>query len=282
MKITLLGTGSPEAHVRRASSGYLVEVGADKILLDCGGGVYDRLLQSGRRPSDITHLFLTHLHTDHMMDYARLIHGAWDEGGAPLPVWGPAPIAGINDRFFGLNGAFAHDLRARTERPQKPDIWTANDRSAPVEWPHPNITEIEPGFAWQGGGWRLTSCRATHAQPFLECMAFRIEADGKSFVYSGDTGINDEVEALSQGADLLLHWYYRPDKQGAAEAMRAKMPTPGDIAAMAARNGVKRLILTHFRKSMDDDATHQTTLAAMKAVFDGPASIAEDLDQIIL
>ena len=91
MKITLLGTGSPEAHVRRASSGYLVEVGADKILLDCGGGVYDRLLQSGRRPSDITHLFLTHLHTDHMMDYARLIHGAWDEGGPCLLYTSPSP-----------------------------------------------------------------------------------------------------------------------------------------------------------------------------------------------
>ena len=86
MKITLLGTGSPEAYARRASSGYLVEIGEDVILLDCGGGVYDRLLQSGRLPSDITHLFLTHLHTDHMMDYARLVHGAWDEGGAPVPT----------------------------------------------------------------------------------------------------------------------------------------------------------------------------------------------------
>ena len=47
MKLTILGSGSPEAHVRRASSGYLVEVGNDRILFDCGGGVFDNLLRYG-------------------------------------------------------------------------------------------------------------------------------------------------------------------------------------------------------------------------------------------
>ncbi len=59
MKITLLGTGSPESTPSRASSGYLVEIGGDRILLDCGGGVVSRLIESGRRPGDITHLFFT-------------------------------------------------------------------------------------------------------------------------------------------------------------------------------------------------------------------------------
>lgn len=282
MKITLLGTGSPEAYARRASSGYLVEIGDDVILLDCGGGVYDRLLQSGRLPSDITHLFFTHLHTDHMMDYARLVHGAWDEGGTPLKVWGPAPIAGINERFFGANGAFAHDLRARTELPQSQDVWVARGGTLPREWPKPQITEIKPGFVHQGDGWRLTTCRASHAQPFLDCMAFRIDAFGRSFVYSGDTGINAEVEALSKGADLLLHWCYRPDGAEASPDMAAMTPTPSEIAAMAQNAGVKRLLLTHFRKSMDSEAHHKAALAAMAETFSGVAGIAEDLDLISL
>lgn len=54
MKLTILGSGSPEAYVRRASSGYLIETGDDKILFDCGGGVVDNLLRAGLRPSDIT------------------------------------------------------------------------------------------------------------------------------------------------------------------------------------------------------------------------------------
>ncbi|MEZ5676915.1 MAG: MBL fold metallo-hydrolase, partial [Thalassovita sp.] len=81
MKLTVLGSGSPEAYLRRASSGYLLDIGDDVVLFDCGGGVYDNLLRAGRKPSEITHIFFSHLHSDHMMDYARLIHAAWDEGG---------------------------------------------------------------------------------------------------------------------------------------------------------------------------------------------------------
>ena len=65
------------------SSGYLVEVGDDLVLLDCGGGVVSRLIDAGHMPGDITHLFFSHLHSDHMMDYARLVHAAWDENGTP-------------------------------------------------------------------------------------------------------------------------------------------------------------------------------------------------------
>jgi len=92
MRLTVLGSGSPEAYGRRASSGYLLEIGTDRILFDCGGGVVDNLLRSGRLPRDITHLFFTHYHSDHMMDYARLVHAAWDEGAPPLKVLGPAPL----------------------------------------------------------------------------------------------------------------------------------------------------------------------------------------------
>ena len=68
MKVTVLGSGSPEAYARRASSGYLVEVAGDRLLFDCGGGVFDNLLRAGHRPSKIDHLFFSHLHSDHMMD----------------------------------------------------------------------------------------------------------------------------------------------------------------------------------------------------------------------
>ena len=117
MKITCLGTGTPESHKRRASSGYLVEIGDDRILLDCGGGVVSRLIEVGFQPGDITHLFFTHLHSDHMMDYARLIHAAWDEKSPPIKVFGPTPIKEITEKFFGPAGVFAADLRARTEFP---------------------------------------------------------------------------------------------------------------------------------------------------------------------
>jgi ribonuclease Z len=278
MKITLLGTGSPEAYLRRASSGYLVEIGEDRILLDCGGGVYDRLVQSGRLPSDITHLFFSHLHTDHMMDYGRLVHGAWDEGAPPLTVFGPAPIAKITEGFFGPDGVLSHDLHARTELPQSQEVWVKRGGTLPRPWPAPNVTEVTAGFTHEGNGWTLTACRASHAQPLLDCMAFRIEAGGKSFVYSGDTGLNPEVEALCADADLLLHWCYRLDGGEVTESMRAMTPTPSEVGALAQRAGVKQLLLTHFRIAMDTDEGRQKALDAMRANYDGPCSVVEDLE----
>ena len=282
MRITCLGTGTPESHGRRASSGYLVETGEDRILLDCGGGVVSRLIEAGFRPGDITHVFFTHLHSDHMMDYARLVHAAWDEKGPAMKVWGPAPIADITEKLFGRDGVLATDLRARTEFAGSQEVWRARGGALPRPWPAPVITEVSPGFTFQGDGWRLSSCNAPHAQPFLDCMAFRIDTDSASFVYTGDTGLCAEVEALCQNADLVLHWCYRLREETDFPTVMEFSPHAGEIAAMARRAGVKRLLLTHIRAHMDEDRHHQQMLGDARAVFGGEVGIAEDLLRISL
>ncbi len=251
MKLTILGSGSPEAYARRASSGYLVEIGADKLLFDVGGGVFDNLLRVGLVPGDITHLFLSHLHSDHMMDYARLVHAAWDEGAAPLNVYGPEPIARITRQLFGDDGVFSTDLRARTELPQSQEVWVKRGGTLPRAWPKPKVQEITAGFSMNTPGWSLRTAGALHAQPFLDCLAFALDAGGKTLVYSGDTGITDETRALCSGADFLLHWCYRLETDQVSAQMAATSPTPQEIAAMARAAGVKKLVLTHFRKHMD-------------------------------
>lgn len=278
MKLTILGSGSPEAYARRASTGYLLEIGADNILFDCGGGVFDNLVRSGRRPSDVTHLFLSHLHTDHMMDYARLVHAAWDEGAAPLKVFGPAPIARITKGYFGRDGVLSEDLRARTELLPSQEVWKARGGALPRPWPAPQVTEIAPGFVFEGGDWSLRSCSVPHAQPVLTCMAFAVEAGGKKFVYSGDAAICDDLRHLASGADTLLHWCYRLDGENAHPMLERLTPTPSQIAAMATEAGVKRLLLTHFRIHMDDPASHVEALGRLHAGFAGQSRIVEDLE----
>lgn len=286
MKITCLGTGSPESHARRASSGYLVEIGTDKILLDCGGGVVSRLIEAGYRPADITHVFFTHLHSDHMMDYARLIHAAWDEGKIDMPVWGPAPIADITDKLFGKDGVFATDLRARTELQGSLDVWTARGGSLPRPWPRPEISEIEPGFSFTGDGWTLSSAPALHAQPLLESLAFRIDTSPilgeKSFVYSGDAAISEDMSTLCQDADLLVHWCYRLAHETQFAFITEMSPCAGEIAEMASRANVKHLLLSHIRKHMDEAQHHIAMLEEAQAAFSGQIAIAEDLQIISL
>ncbi|MEL6236658.1 MAG: MBL fold metallo-hydrolase [Pseudomonadota bacterium] len=290
MKLTILGSGSPEPTPRRASSGYLVEIGADRILFDCGGGVVGNLIRSGRLPQDITHLVFSHLHSDHMMDYARLVHAAWDAGALPLKVFGPAPIAEVTRRLFGPEGAFAFDLHARTDLKPSQEVWLARGGTLPRPWPRPEIVEIAAGDCIEGEGWRIESCTVPHAQPILDCFGFALRSGGRnggrngehsggrSFVYSGDAGLCAPLRALAQDADLLLHWCYRLDGEAAPAGMASVTPTPSEIAAMAAEIGVKRLMLTHFRAHMDSDANIAAALAAMRADFDGPVSVAEDLE----
>ena len=280
MKITILGSGSPEAYARRASSGYLVEVGNDRILFDCGGGVFDNLLRSGRLPSDISHIVFSHLHSDHMMDYARLLHAAWDEGCAPIEVFGPAPIIEITKGYFGPNGVLSYDLRARTELPQSQEIWVARGGTLPRPWPAPLVNEIKPGEKIKGNGWTILSCKAPHAQPLLECMAFALTSGGKKFVYSGDAGLCPEVAELSKNADLLLHWCYRLDTANATPEMKALTPTPSEIGSMANRVGAKALILTHFRKYMDKQSNYNAAERLASDAFGRKIKIAEDLQEI--
>ena len=280
MKLTILGSGSPEPYVRRASSGYLIEVGTDCILVDCGGGVFDNLLRSGRLPSQISHVVFSHLHSDHMMDYARLVHAAWDEGGDPIQVYGPAPIKAITEGYFGSDGVLAHDLRARTELPQSQQVWLARGGSLPRPWPAPVVREVSCGESIAGEGWQIKTCRAPHAQPLLDCMAISLTSEGKTFVYSGDAGLCPEVEALAKNADLLLHWCYRLDGEKVTPEMAATTPTPSEIGAMAKHVGARGLILTHFRKHMDDPARFDRAVHEASFAFGQPVTVAEDLQQI--
>lgn len=288
LKITLLGTGSPEPSKRRASSGYLVQIGDDHVLLDCGGGVFDRLLQADYTPDQISHLFFTHLHSDHMMDYARLVHAAWDMGGAPIQVFGPEPISRITQQLMGPDGVLSTDLKARTEFEASREVWKARGGTLPRLWPNPTVTEVEPGFRYDSpSGWSLSSCSVPHAQPYLKCMAFRIDTDTHSFVYSGDAALCPQLEQLiagddQRGCDVLLHWCYRLSHETELKVVTDMSPAPDEIAQMATRCGARRLVLTHLRQSMDTPEAHDGILQALDAHFRGDYSIAEDLTVITL
>ena len=277
MKLTILGSGSPEAYSRRASSGYLIETGNDKILFDCGGGVFDNLLRIGLRPFDITHIFFSHLHSDHMMDYARLIHAAWDEAGAQIKVTGPKPVQSVTDGLFGPDGVLSHDIRARTELKPSQQVWVARGGTLPRPWPSPRVQEIEPGFQCSESDWALCSCEVPHVQPFLVCVAYSFEAEGKKFVYSGDAAKCETLKELAKDADILIHWCYRLDGETAHPELAAMTPTPSEIGALACEAGVKSLMLTHFRRRADEDGSLEKAKAAAEATFSGPVEIAEDL-----
>src|SRR5688572_22706298 len=241
LSITLLGTGTPAPSLERQSSGYLIDIGTDLIVWDHGPGAHHRLIESGRRSIDVTHAFFTHLHYDHCMDYGRLVLQRWDQGAGRIPelqVYGPAPIARMTEQLFGENGIYAGDIAARTTHRSSLDVFEARGGTLPRLRPGPRVTEIHTGSVVEGNGWKITVAHAQHAQPYLECVALRLDTAEGSICYSGDSGgIAASVVQLAKGCDLFIAMNHFFSGTEPTPAFRLATGNHRDNAEIAKRAG---------------------------------------------
>ncbi len=282
-RITLLGTGTPAPSLERQGSSYLVEVGGDVILLDHGTGSHHRLLESGHRATDVTHTFFTHLHYDHCLDYGRLVLQHWDHGADRIPdleVYGPAPIRRMTELLFGADGVYGPDIRARIEHQSSIDTFVARGGTAPRKRPAPRVREIRAGDVIQGKSWKLTVGHARHVQPYLECLAFRIDAADGSLCYSGDSGASDEIVELAKGCDILIHMNHSFTGTAPTPAFRDAVGNHKGNALAAQRAGVKTLVLVHAPPSIDQPRIREQMVHEIQQVFTGKVIWGEDLMQL--
>lgn len=281
LTITLLGTGVPAPSLERQSSGYLIEVGSDLIVWDHGPGAHHRLLESGHRAVDVTHCFLTHLHYDHCMDYGRLVLQRWDQGAGRIPdlqVYGPTPTARMTEQLFGPDGIYGPDISARTTHRSSLDVFEARGGTLPRRRPAPRVTEIHAGAAVQGNGWKITVGHAQHAQPFLECLALRLDTKDGSLCYSGDSGgVNDALVELARGCDMLIAMNHYFSGTEPTAAFRGATGNHRDNAQIAKRAGVKTLVLTHLTPQIDLPGIREQIVHEIRQDFDGKVIWGEDL-----
>ena len=280
MKLTLLGTGSPEPYARRASSGYLIDIGDETLQFDCGGRSYSRLLEAGRMPQEVDWLLLSHLHSDHMLDFAALSHARWDQGAAPLKVCGPSPIARIADQLFSPNGVLQNDLDARINHRPSQEIWEERGGAIPRPRPRFDIAEIGPGAVFGGDGWSICSVEVPHAQPHLTCMGYRIDAGEASLVYSGDSGPCDALTELANGAEVLIHMCFNLSQEIRSPKWLAGSSGHLEVAQTAAAADVGTVILTHLRPHMDAEGVHERIFEEMSEIYGGNIVIGEDLMEL--
>ena len=284
MKIRLLGTGTPTPSLRRMSSGYLVEIGDDVLLLDHGPGAHHRLLEAGYRAVDVTHVFFTHLHYDHCLDYARLLLTRWDQGVGRVPelqVFGPPHTARMNELLVGgPDAVFGPDLEARTRHPLSTVLYTARGGAGERAWPAPEVREVKPGDVVEGNGWRVTVGSVRHAQPYLHCYGYRVEAEGRSVAYSGDAGPCKSMERLAEGCDVLLHMcHYLSGTQLGKEFAEGCMGHL-ELAELARAAGVGSVVVSHVTAQMDVPGVRERVIREMAAIYDGPIFFGEDLMEI--
>ena len=280
MLIQLLGTGNPSPSLERMSSSYLVRVGSDIILFDHGPGAYHRLLQAGYTPMHPTHLFFTHLHYDHCLDYVRLVLTRWDHGAgdvAELKVYGPPPLRAMTDLLFSREGAFAPDLRARTGHKLSLDIYEERGGKLPRAWPEPEVHEIQSTEVVRGSSWTITTTSAVHAQPQLQCYAYRLDCEQGSFVYSGDSGPSRRITELAQGCDVLVHMCAYESGTELSDVHARTCTGHRELATIAAEAQVKTLVLSHFNSRMTRPDARARILDEMAAVYSGKIIWGEDL-----
>jgi ribonuclease BN (tRNA processing enzyme) len=278
--VTLLGTGTPAPSLTRQSSGYLIDVGNDVLVWDHGPGAHQRLIESGRRSIDVTHAFFTHLHYDHCMDYGRLVLQRWDQGANRIPdlqVYGPTPIARITEQLFGADGIYGPDIAARTQHRSSLDVFEARGGKLPRPRPAPRVTEIHAGSVITGNGWKVTVANAQHAQPYLECLALRLDTEQGSLCYAGDSGLSDSIVQLAKGCDMLIAMNHFFSGTEPSTAYRAATGNHRDNAAIAKRAGVKVLVLTHLLDQIDQPTIREQIVHEIQQEFEGKVVWGEDL-----
>lgn len=285
MKITILGSGAPAPSLRRKSAGYLIEIGAEKILLDGGPGSQHRMLEAGVSPTDITHAFYSHLHYDHCFDYPLLLLQRWDMGAArigELKAFGPPPFTLFTERLIGPDGAFSPDLVARTSHQASLDTYEARGGVLPRARPAPIVRDMRPGDVAEGAGWTMRIGRAEHFQPYLDCLNFRLECGGKSMAYTGDSGYTRDLVDLARDCDVLIVMCHFASGTEPTRAYRRATGNHMDMARMAAEARAKLLVLSHFSPIMDSPGMKEKILVDIARVYHGPVLLGHDLMDVPL
>lgn len=291
--ITLGTMGGPVASATRSQPANLLVRGDDAYLIDSGDGAVGQLVKAGFRLQQVKAVFLSHLHIDHTGGLGAVM-GLRYQNNPPgqLAIYGPPGtrelVAGIvaslhpfMESGYGLPG---------TKRDDPAGMFT--------------VTEITDGSKLTLGGMTVTAAQNTHYSfragseddRKFKSLALRFDLPDRSIAYTGDTGPSANVERLAQGADLLFcemidvdatlanERRNNPERpQAARDELKLHLVTqhltPGEVGKLAARAGVKRLVITHYVAGGTGEVDKAQYLATIRKQYAGPASVANDLDR---
>lgn len=219
--VVLLGTGvGPPVNLQQFGASILVEAGDERLLFDCGRGATIRLTQAGVPIGSISKLFLTHLHSDHVIQIPDLLLTGWAGGRrtVPLMVWGPA---GTSDMMEHMQQAFAFDIHMRR------DV----DEKLPAAGIQVVSHDINEGVVFNEHGVKVTAFLVDHG-PVKPAFGYRVDYHGRSVALSGDTRVSENLIRHAQGVDVLIHEAIDPD----VLRKRADRPSPAVVENIIAHH----------------------------------------------
>jgi ribonuclease BN (tRNA processing enzyme) len=246
MEITVVGSGTVVPSLSRRQSCVAVEAGGEMLVFDLGSGAVRGMLHADLDPFAVDRIFFTHFHPDHTCDVVPLLfamkYGAEEQRTRPLYLAGPEPFRRFWEAVIGVWGEFM-----LVQYPAQIS-----------ELPHQCPTPLE-----------LPGCSVSWApaQHRPESIAYRLEAGGAAFVYTGDTQYSDSVVELARGAHTLLAECSFPDDSSVPGHL-----TPSSAARIASEAGVERVVLTHIYPAAED----LNLVAEVGRGYEGEVIVAED------
>jgi len=251
IELTVLGSGTCAATLRRSMASYHLQAGAKQALLDIGAGAIRRLLDAGKDYREIDSIFITHRHIDHIADLVPYLWAVrytphWQRE-KPLVLYGPPGT----ERWYHKLAAAHGD-------------WM-------LQLPFPLEIHEGESMTWDWFGHTVRTLPMYHLVPV---NGYRFTFGDTIFAYTGDTGYHKNVTRLAENADWLLAECSFPSGKAPIDTHL----TPDTAGQIARESGVKRLILTHMYPECDA----VDLVAQCKAVFSGEVERAEDLQRFLL
>jgi len=276
----LLGAGTPTPTRTTFGTAYVLQIGQDYLMFDCGPATTQKLVATGLWPTQINYLFFTHHHFDHNADYPCFFLCRWDQSVGKeqtLQVFGPPPTERITEQLFGPDGAFSGDWKARVGAPLSQSVHANRGGTLPRPKPVVDVKDVGPGAVTQQGGWQVTASCAKHVEPWLQSLAYRVDTERGSIVFAGDTGPCDEVAALAKGADVFVAncWDHQKSMNENGEALGQTGTL--DAARFAQEAGVKTLILTHTGRNIRKPGSRERAIRHIAAAYEGEIIFGEEL-----
>ncbi|HLG84945.1 MAG TPA: hypothetical protein VKY22_28395 [Bradyrhizobium sp.] len=277
--VTLTGTSGPPPYNGLAGPGTFVRYGDDdndcrSVLMqfDAGRGTLMRLSQIDVQAAQLNALFITHIHSDHTEGLSDIAQMRWFFG---LPQGPKLDVVCSTDAKSPLGFTMsctklvnhiddAYEQSGETAY-RAAEMKGIVDPAGPVAGMRVitfNPTE-DAQTVWTSGDVRVSAIRTTHIPG---SVAFRVDTPAGSVVIGGDasndaqepprkTSTSDQVEKLAKGADVLVHTTIHPALSpergsGAPPPVYYRQSNATDLGAMAQRDGIKYLMLTHLAPSL--------------------------------
>ncbi|MFO6463313.1 MBL fold metallo-hydrolase [Jannaschia sp. KMU-145] len=273
-RLVILGSKGGPA-IRRGGpnpTASLLQIDGRACVVDCGLGVTRGLVEAGLDLKHLDLIFITHLHSDHVLELGPLLHTAWTSGwSTPVAIFGPP---GLDALWHGFLASLAYDIDLRIAdegRPDMRDLVTIHEiAEGPLEVPGLDVAALR-----------------VHHPPVTDCFALRFDGVSKHVVFSADTAPFPPLEDFARDADILIHEAMLEHgvdrlvaKTGNGARLKAHIMAShseaADVARLATRAGARHLVLHHLVPADDPEIGPDDFAAAVTPHYEGRLTVTYD------